>query len=285
MRLKTILSTGCLLLGSAVSAAALTIPVEYLVDQKALGNAPAGTTIVADLFSDAGCTTLLASTGPISIESVDLIEKLKTAKIVGGPKIPRLARMSLAIDSPSADGELHLRITSPTAGAIVPIATDCQPQRAAVAGAEGPQGPVGPVGPQGIAGPQGPQGVQGPAGPTGATGPQGPQGPTGATGAQGPTGPTGPTGTSGILSYTGEYVAQVAGEGACANPVFLNSTATHYCFITQFRVGDDNNEDDMTECILTQDASGFWKMNLCTWSDEAGNAICGARCVHVAASN
>ena len=222
-------------------AGAFELGVKYDVDLKTFKKeAPNGTALNFDLYSDPDCTSLLHSEILVTGAPNLMVEKLKLQKVKGGDKPSKTARLRTSLETPAIADQAFLEVSGP---GIVPSEGDpCQPQIVAgngpqgppgndgaagtdgtdgSDGAEGPQGPPGDTGPQGEAGPEGPQGppgdpgatgpagAQGPPGPQGAPGPQGPQGPAGtdgadgATGPQGPPGPPGPQGPRGLRGLVG----------------------------------------------------------------------------------
>jgi len=199
--------------GVAAATAQVTVPIAYLVDQKALkAGGPAGTQLTFTLYSDMTCTTLVDQED-VNVENVILLETVKPFKPKNAAKTPATIRLVHHQSLATATSPLYLKVTGPP-DVIVPIGGACQSQTSGggAAGPTGPQGVTGPTGPQGEAGPTGAQGEGGPTGPPGEigpTGPQGeigpagPQGEIGLTGPQGPTGATGPTGPQGETGPTG----------------------------------------------------------------------------------
>lgn len=80
------------------------------------------------------------------------------------------------------------------------------------------------------------------------------------------------------FSLTDNYTAQTIGEN---NSVTVNMTSTtnSFCFLTNVRSPDDNDEDDITQCAVTVSGS-TWQLYAYTTSDEAGNTDCQARCFY-----
>lgn len=257
------------------TATAVVIPATYVVEQKPLKEAAAGTTITAELFSDSACATLVGSTGPIEIENVELLERVKNFGPKGAPRKAKYARMRFLFDAVPPSGDLYVKATSPVIGAIVPYGGDCQAQQSHIFGAQGPAGLPGPAGPQG---PEGPSGAQGLAGPTGSQGPQGPAGPVGTAGPPGPTGPQGAAGAAGmtaINSLTDDFEVSAIGEN---NNHFRTLPGQRACFLTRVRMGDDNSEDDATHARVRFDGTNT-ELMVWTHSDEAGPAIVRTRCL------
>lgn len=79
------------------------------------------------------------------------------------------------------------------------------------------------------------------------------------------------------ILVSSEYRATAIGEGA-QQIVTGVSTANSVCFVVMSEVGDDNDEDDRTECRVYQ-AGGNWVVRAWTNSDEAGAAVCTMRCL------
>jgi len=276
MNLKSILLG--LALAAASTAGASNLPVRYLVEMKPLTGLVAGSIVTTELYSDPACTNLIGTTDT-PIEDIQ-IEKLKPFTPKGANKPVPLLVLRLNADASGATADVFARLTTTIDGTIVAHGGDCQVQNPRSAGAQGPQGPDGPQGPTGPQGPQGPQGPAGFAGPQGPTGAQGPIGAQGAQGATGAQGAQGPRGARGPMNVSGAYQVTAIGENACANTP-MNSFSTHICFLTEVRVPDDNDEDDATHCWIGQAMNGAWELWGCTSSDEAGNAMCKARCIQL----
>jgi hypothetical protein len=142
----------CAMTLAAQVASAATVPVEYTVDAKDLKkNAPAGTMITIELHGNAACTSLIA-TQTVDIESLPVIDAVKSAKISGGAKRANFARLhsSFANVNPLADTDLFVKITAATG--ITPVGGACQlqePLGVPATGVVGPTGATGPTGPSG----------------------------------------------------------------------------------------------------------------------------------------
>jgi hypothetical protein len=76
---------------------------------------------------------------------------------------------------------------------------------------------------------------------------------------------------------SGEYTVTARGEGATETRTDLYSISNSFCFLTRVRVGDDNDEDDVTLCEISAGTTN-WELGVWTNSDEAGDATCTARC-------
>jgi hypothetical protein len=147
--LRTLVAGAAALLPQVASAA--TIPVEYTVDAKDLKkNAPAGTMITIELHTDAACDATIA-TQVIDIDSLAIVEAVKSAKIAGGAKRTKLVRLHYVFTNvvQATDTDLFVRVTA--ASGITPVGGSCQAQEPL--GLGGVVGPTGPTGPTGAAGP------------------------------------------------------------------------------------------------------------------------------------
>jgi hypothetical protein len=79
------------------------------------------------------------------------------------------------------------------------------------------------------------------------------------------------------VALTGPYTAQAIGDGYVAVGVNMVGLTNTFCFLTNVRSPDDNDEDDQTQCVIyPQD--GVWRMEARTSADEAGNTDCQAYC-------
>src|SRR5574338_243707 len=181
---------------AAAPAAAEPIAVEYFALRSAFKKSTTSPDVLQfDLYSDAGCTSLIDSDTLFASDALIGVYVDKRQRIKGGAPVRKAVRIQAVIDGPTTATAPYLRVTGP---GIQPIGSDCQLQAA------GPVAAVGPQGPQGDPGPTGPAGPQGDPGPQGAPGPVGPVGPKGAQGDPGPTGPAGPQGAPGPQGAQGD---------------------------------------------------------------------------------
>ena len=141
------LIAGCVLALVPRISSAATIPVDYTVDSKDLKkNAPAGTMVTIELHQTADCSAAIA-TQTVDIASIQIIEAIKPAKIAGGTKRPKFARLNFVFTGVNPlPGDLFVKVTAPSG--ITPVGGTCQAQE--------PYGPV--LGPTGATGPTGPTG-------------------------------------------------------------------------------------------------------------------------------
>jgi hypothetical protein len=98
--------------------------VTYVVDQTALRAASAGTSLEFRVFADSDCSSVI-HTATVSIESVDLIERVRTFKIRGAPLPPRVARLSHALEDAPTSPTYFVTVSGT---GIVPVGAGCQPQ-------------------------------------------------------------------------------------------------------------------------------------------------------------
>lgn len=210
--LRTMVGTAiaALALGSS-PASAFELGVKYDVEHKTFKKeAPNGTPLNFDLYSDPDCTNLLHSEIIVSGSDFLMVEKLKLQKLKGGDKPTKTMRLRTSLVPPVIADQAFLRVSGP--GVVPSDGDDCQPQ---IVAGNGPQGPAGadgydgtdgtegPTGPTGSQGDPGPEGQEGPQGDSGSQGPQGDPGPSGADGDPGSQGPKGDTGSPGAKGDTG----------------------------------------------------------------------------------
>ena len=105
-------------------AEAADVNVQYLVDFKDLRkNAPAGTSLTFQLYTDSACTVAAGSSVNVNVENIDLLEKVITRKVKGGPKPPNVARLSETLTGmPTAP------LLKVTGTGITPFGAACQRQ-------------------------------------------------------------------------------------------------------------------------------------------------------------
>ena len=78
-------------------------------------------------------------------------------------------------------------------------------------------------------------------------------------------------------TVSGEF--RLAGRGEnWSNTVNMTPTANSFCFLTESRVPDDNDEDDSSHCHVRVSGT-VWQLFAHTSADEAGDRVCSARCV------
>lgn len=122
-----------------VSSLGADVRVSYLVDAKALDkNAPAGTPLTFELFSDAACLSSVASQ-IVNVEAVDVRAQVKALKTAGGPPAPKPAELRHVLTGVASDPVLYLQVSGP---GILPVGPACQLQHASVGGSatiEAPQ--------------------------------------------------------------------------------------------------------------------------------------------------
>jgi hypothetical protein len=108
--------------GVATTASADDVAVSYLVDEKALKAAVAGTEVTFSLYADLACAVLLDAV-PVNVEDL-VIERVKLLRPKGAAKPPRVARLGATLLDVPAGGR-HLTVTGT---GIVPIGGACQAQ-------------------------------------------------------------------------------------------------------------------------------------------------------------
>ena len=125
----------CLSLASFVPGVAhsANLPVSYDVNYKVLkSTASASTLLTFTLYSDAACTTSVASS-QVAIENVDLVSRLKRLTLKGTPKPapPAVCELQYVMQGVTTSGNLYLEVTGT---GVTPVGPACQPQAAAVTG-------------------------------------------------------------------------------------------------------------------------------------------------------
>jgi hypothetical protein len=115
----------CVTLAVVAVAPALAddVPVQYLVDQKPLKEAVAGTQLSFSLYADSACSDLLSTAGRVVEDLV--IERLALVRPKGAPKSPKVARISTFLTGVDPEGTMYLQVTGT---GITPIGPACQPQ-------------------------------------------------------------------------------------------------------------------------------------------------------------
>ncbi|HEY2775516.1 MAG TPA: hypothetical protein VGK20_15855 [Candidatus Binatia bacterium] len=114
----------------AQAAIAATIPAEFVVEAKPLKSATATDTVTASLYSDSACTSLVATTGAVALQDVELTESLKPFKAKSATeKPPGTVRMHFTFSTSPPSGDLFLSVTGSVAGAVVGYPSACQPQQ------------------------------------------------------------------------------------------------------------------------------------------------------------
>jgi hypothetical protein len=116
------------------AAAAADLPVSYLVEEKPLKAAVAGTPLTFELYSDNACTTLVQSV-PVVVENVSLLTKLKQMTPKNDTKLPNTVelRTTLAGVAPLVPPAVALYLKVSGTG-VSPVAGPCQAQAASNAG-------------------------------------------------------------------------------------------------------------------------------------------------------
>jgi hypothetical protein len=108
---------------AAAPVRAEDVPVQYLVDQKPLKEAVAGTELSFALYADSACSALLFTTN-LAVESL-VIERLSLVRPKGAPKAPKAARLATTLAGVDPEGTMYLQVTGT---GITPIGGSCQAQ-------------------------------------------------------------------------------------------------------------------------------------------------------------
>lgn len=112
----------CSLLAPALVRAE-DVPVQYLVDQKPLKEAVAGTELTFSLHADSACSAPIF-TANLAVESL-VIERLSLVRPKGAPKAPKAARLATTLAGVDPEGTMYLQVTGT---GITPIGSSCQAQ-------------------------------------------------------------------------------------------------------------------------------------------------------------
>jgi hypothetical protein len=105
-------------------SASADIRVAYTVDDKALKTAAiSGTNLTFTVFSDAGCTTPIASPVVMPIDNILLIERMKRFTPKGGTKAPATDRLVQVLSGIVPNGPVFLTVTGT---GVTPIGGACQ---------------------------------------------------------------------------------------------------------------------------------------------------------------
>jgi hypothetical protein len=106
------------------------VQVSYMVDDKALKDSISGSIVTFQLWTDPACSTALA-TAPVTIDDVDVVERLKRFHPKGGVKPPATARLVESFPGLTPPVALFVTVTGP---GITPVGGTCQLQYASGAG-------------------------------------------------------------------------------------------------------------------------------------------------------
>lgn len=111
-------------------ARADNVQVNYTVDDKALKDAISGTPLTFDLWSDPNCTAAVTSV-QVTIDNVDLIERIKRFKPKHGTTPPKTDRMTEVLTGVTPPQAPYLTVTGT---GITPVGGACQAQYGSLAG-------------------------------------------------------------------------------------------------------------------------------------------------------
>ena len=121
------LLAGALLMARTASAADL--PVSYLVEDKPLKAAVAGTPITFELYTDNTCTTLAQSI-PVAVENISILSRLKQLTPKNDTKLPNTVELRTTLAGVTELGNLYLKVTGT---GVVAVGEACQSQASQVA--------------------------------------------------------------------------------------------------------------------------------------------------------
>lgn len=105
-------------------ASAADLPVSYLVEEKPLKAAVAGTSLAFELYSDNTCTTLVQSV-PVNVENVTVLSKLKQMTPKGDVKLPNTVELRHTLSGVGPAAARYLKVTG---SGVVPVGAGCQAQ-------------------------------------------------------------------------------------------------------------------------------------------------------------
>ena len=100
------------------------IVLSYFVDEKALKEADAGTTVTFTLYSDASCTAQVSSFD-LLIENVPFLDRVQRARPKGAPKQPKTVELRVPYGLSTLPRTLYLTVSGV---GITPVAPACQAQ-------------------------------------------------------------------------------------------------------------------------------------------------------------
>jgi hypothetical protein len=109
---------------------ATDIPVSYLVEQKPLKDAVAGTSLTFELFTDTACSAPAAHAAAIEVDAISVITKLVRVIPKGADKSPNVAELRATLPTVTVPGNLWLKVSG---AGIVPSGGVCQAQSGHVA--------------------------------------------------------------------------------------------------------------------------------------------------------
>lgn len=112
-----------------LAARAADLPVTYLVDAKTLRTATATTPLTFILYSDAACSSAVA-TQNVNAGDVNVIEQLRRLVARPAPKPPTTARITTMVSGVGIGGNLWLQVTGT---GVTPVGGACQAQTAQLA--------------------------------------------------------------------------------------------------------------------------------------------------------
>jgi hypothetical protein len=117
------LALASLVLAAAAPTRAADVPVQYVVDQKALKLAVAGTVLEFELHLDAACTFAIDSV-ELPVEDV-MIERIALVRPKGAPKAAKAARITATLAGVPPSGPTFLRVVG---AGIQAVGGPCQAQ-------------------------------------------------------------------------------------------------------------------------------------------------------------
>jgi len=116
---------------AAPAAHAASLPVSYFVDEKALKEAIAGTSLTFALYDDSTCAGTAVHSENVLAENVQLVSRLKLGAAKGAEeKPPKTSELKHTLSGVTATGNLFLKVTGT---GVTPVGDACQAQSAQVA--------------------------------------------------------------------------------------------------------------------------------------------------------
>src|SRR5204862_8002425 len=101
-------------------SSAADVKVSYLVEAATIKDIPTGTPLTFDLYQDAACATLIDSI-VVAIDDVTILG-LKSFKVSGGVKPPKIVELRAILGGVTAVGHLYLTVRAagptPLAGSV-----------------------------------------------------------------------------------------------------------------------------------------------------------------------
>jgi hypothetical protein len=126
MNLRIAIGTCAFALLVPLSVSAADVPLRYLVEEKPLKQAVAGTQLMFGLYRDDACTALLESE-PVDVEDVNVLVKLKQMTPKNDTKLPNTVELRHTLSGVAPRSPVYLKVVGT---GVVPVGGVCQAQSA-----------------------------------------------------------------------------------------------------------------------------------------------------------